>query len=67
MINADPFTTICMAMLSLGAKSLDTITQADVNNAVAHLQKIKGLKLQYTAFQPIANGVESWPSPTTAT
>ncbi len=58
MINADAFTTICMAMLSLGAKSLDTITQADVNNAVAHLQKIKGLKLQYTAFQPIANGVE---------
>jgi spermidine/putrescine transport system substrate-binding protein len=58
MVNADPYTTICMALLRRGFTSLDTITQSDINEAVHDLQKLKGLKLQYTAFQPIATGVE---------
>jgi spermidine/putrescine transport system substrate-binding protein len=58
MVNADPYTTICMELLRSGFTSLDTITQNDINEAVSQLQKLKGLKLQYTAFQPIATGVE---------
>lgn len=58
MINADAYTSICMSMLRSGFTNFDKITQADINNAADNLAKLTGLKLQYTAFQPLGTGVE---------
>jgi spermidine/putrescine transport system substrate-binding protein len=57
-INADAYTTICMALLRGGFKNFDRITEEDINGAVTDLQKIQGLKLQYTAFEQLGSGVE---------
>lgn len=57
MVNAAAADALSMAMLRNGAKSLDTITPTQLNDAVSALQELKHVKWQYTAFQPLANGV----------
>ncbi|MGH2858401.1 MAG: hypothetical protein ACRDMJ_13080, partial [Solirubrobacteraceae bacterium] len=58
MVNAAAFDALSMAMLHLGAKNLDTISPSQLNQAVAALKELTGVKWQYTAFQPLATGVE---------
>jgi len=58
MVNAAADDAISMAMLRNGATSLDTISTSQVADAVTALKELK-LKWQYTAFQPLASGVES--------
>ncbi len=58
MVNAAAFDAISMAMLHLGAKTLDTVSQSQISDATAALKELNGVKWQYTAFQPLATGVE---------
>jgi len=57
LVNAAAFDALSMAMLHLGAKSLDTITTSQITAAAAALKELSA-KWQYTAFQPLATGVE---------
>ncbi|HEX5192685.1 MAG TPA: extracellular solute-binding protein [Solirubrobacteraceae bacterium] len=61
MNNAAAEYALSMAMLHVGAKNLDTISTSQVNDAQAALKELS-IKWQYTAFQPLATGVEklSW-------
>jgi spermidine/putrescine transport system substrate-binding protein len=59
--NADPFDALSLALLKEGFTNFDRITQADVDKALADVQKLTGpkkAKLQYTAFQPLGSGTE---------
>lgn len=58
MVNAAAFDALSMAMLHLGAKNFDTVSTAQINGAQAALKQLSGVKWQYTAFQPLASGVE---------
>ena len=58
MVNAAAFDAMSMAMLHNGAKNFDTITTSQISDAAAALRELKGVKWQYTAFQPLANGSE---------
>jgi len=58
LVNADPEDTLSMAFLRNGAQNFDTISQQEVNAAVSSLRELAGAKWQYTAFQPLATGVE---------
>ncbi|MGH2843631.1 MAG: ABC transporter substrate-binding protein [Solirubrobacteraceae bacterium] len=57
MMNGDPEDALEMAMLHLGAKNFDTITEHQISDAQAALAELHN-KWQYTGFQPIATGVE---------
>jgi spermidine/putrescine transport system substrate-binding protein len=58
LVNSAADDTLSMAMLHLGAKNFNTISQAQINDAAAALRELKSAKWQYTAFQPLASGVE---------
>ncbi|MGH2926788.1 MAG: ABC transporter substrate-binding protein, partial [Solirubrobacteraceae bacterium] len=58
LVNSAADDTLSMTMLHLGAKNFDTISQAQINAAAAALRELKSAKWQYTAFQPLASGVE---------
>ncbi len=58
MVNAAAFDAISMAMLHNGAKNFDTVSLSQISDAAAALKELKGVKWQYTAFQPLATGVE---------
>ena len=57
MVNADPEDALMMGMLHLGATNFDTLSEKDINDAAAALAELTA-KWQYTAFQPLATGVE---------
>lgn len=58
MVNAAAFDALSMAMLHNGAKNFDTISTSQISDAAAALKELGPLKWQYTAFQPLASGVE---------
>jgi spermidine/putrescine transport system substrate-binding protein len=58
LVNSAPDDALSMAMLHLGAKSFDTVSQSQINGAASALRELKGAKWQYTAFQPLSTGVE---------
>jgi spermidine/putrescine transport system substrate-binding protein len=58
MVNAAAFDALSMAILRNGARTLDTISQSQIADAAAALRQLSGVKWQYTAFQPLASGVE---------
>jgi spermidine/putrescine transport system substrate-binding protein len=57
----DPYDALYMAMLRRGVNILDTISKNDIARAVADLKPLvaAAAKWQYTAFQPIASGIET--------
>ncbi|MGH2858680.1 MAG: ABC transporter substrate-binding protein [Solirubrobacteraceae bacterium] len=57
LVNADPEDALMMGLMHLGAKNFDTLSEKDITNAAAALAELTG-KWQYTAFQPLATGVE---------
>ncbi|HEX5192687.1 MAG TPA: extracellular solute-binding protein [Solirubrobacteraceae bacterium] len=58
LVNADPEDALLMAYLRDGAKNFDSWSHAQIEAATAALQKLKGAKWQYTAFQPLASRIE---------
>jgi spermidine/putrescine transport system substrate-binding protein len=57
LVNAGPFDAIQMAMLRSGNDGLNSISQADINQAASALAELKA-KWQYTSFQPLGTGIE---------
>ena len=58
MVNAAAFDALSMDILRNGAKNFDTTSIAQISDAAAALKALGPLKWQYTAFQPLATGVE---------
>lgn len=58
--NADPFDPLSLALLREGITDFSSVTQAQVNKALADLQQLvsRGAKLQYTGFQQLGTGTE---------
>jgi len=58
MVNSAAYDAISMAMLHNGAKNFDSVSPSQISDAAAALKELSGVKWQYTAFQPLSNGVE---------
>lgn len=58
MMSGDPSPAIMMALLSLGKASFDRVSKKDILAGARELQKLKGVRMQYTAFQPLGEGIE---------
>lgn len=56
MTNADEYEDICMALLRSGFTNFDQFKKEDIFSGMQALTEFKHLKLQYTAFQPLALG-----------
>jgi spermidine/putrescine transport system substrate-binding protein len=58
--NAEAFDPLSLGLLRNGVTDFTKITKPQVDEALAALKELTsaGAKLQYTAFQPIANGTE---------